>query len=419
MPKAFAWILVVVAALVLGLFGLAIGIALTFDDRPQGGLATDLGDVVVSTEVRQRPQVEPEEPEPTSDRLCWSEFGGDPLRSLSRPDVQLGTPRSRPVWTRSMGDLMEYPPTYCNGQLYVNLEHGTTVALDAETGKIRWRRRARDLTVSSPAIAGDLLIVSSHGGTVTAFRRTNGQRIWQLEADAAFESSPVAVDGLAYVGGDDGRLFAIDVDTGRPRWVYDLGGRISSSPSVVGRNVCITTYSGGVGCFQRATGERVWLRYYKRDVLRYESFYASPSGNGDLIFAVARSGTIRALDAATGDERWRAGTGALTYGTPSVADGRVFVGDLGRHIRALSASDGETLWERTVSGRVLGPTLVVGDLVFFSTLEQDTYAARVADGSIVWHVRMGKYAPGIATERRYYFSLNGRLVAYEGRGSGS
>jgi outer membrane protein assembly factor BamB len=152
-------------------------------------------------------------------------------------------------------------------------------------------------------------------------------------------------------------------------------------------------------------------------VLRYESFYASPSSDGGLIFAVARSGAIRALDAATGDERWRASTGALTYGTPSVADGRVFVGDLGRHVRALRASTGETLWERTVSGRVLGPTLVVGDLVFFSTLEQDTYAARVEDGSIVWHLRMGKYAPGISTERRYYFSLNGRLAAYEGRGS--
>ena len=71
-----------------------------------------------------------------------------------------------------------------------------------------------------------------------------------------------------------------------------------------------------------------------------------------------------------------------------------------------------------MSGRVLGPTLVVGDLVFFSTLEQDTYAARVSDGSIVWHIGLGKYAPGIATERRYFFSLNGRLSAYEGRGPG-
>ena len=200
MPKAFAWILVAVSVLVVALFGLAIGVAITVDDPPQGGLATDLGDVVVSSDERPAPQVEPEEPEPAADQLCWSEFGGDLLRSLARPGVRLGTPRSKPVWSRGMDDLMEYPPTYCNGQLYVNLEHGVTVALNAQTGKIRWRRRAGGLTVSSPALAGDRLIVSSHAGTVTALRRTDGKRIWQLEADAAFESSPVVVDGLAYVG---------------------------------------------------------------------------------------------------------------------------------------------------------------------------------------------------------------------------
>jgi hypothetical protein len=56
---------------------------------------------------------------------------------------------------------------------------------------------------------------------------------------------------------------------------------------------------------------------------------------------------------------------------------------------------------------------VVGDLVFFSTLERKTYAARVTDGRIVWRFGIGKYAPGIATERQYYFSLNGLLVAFE------
>jgi hypothetical protein len=28
---------------------------------------------------------------------------------------------------------------------------------------------------------------------------------------------------------------------------------------------------------------------------------------------------------------------------------------------------------------------------------------------------MGRYSPGIVTERTYYFSLNGRLIAFRGR----
>ena len=70
-------------------------------------------------------------------------------------------------------------------------------------------------------------------------------------------------------------------------------------------------------------------------------------------------------------------------------------------------------------GRILGPALVIGDLVFFSTLEGRTYAARITDGKIVWRFRAGKYSPGIATEKRYYLSLNGLLAAFVGTSSGT
>ena len=53
--------------------------------------------------------------------------------------------------------------------------------------------------------------------------------------------------------------------------------------------------------------------------------------------------------------------------------------------------------------------------MFFSTLETETYAARTRDGKIVWRYGLGKYSPGIATERAYYFSLNGMLVAFRGK----
>ena len=42
-------------------------------------------------------------------------------------------------------------------------------------------------------------------------------------------------------------------------------------------------------------------------------------------------------------------------------------------------------------------------------------SARASDGKIVWHFPIGKYSPGIATERAYYFTLNGILVAFRGK----
>ena len=58
---------------------------------------------------------------------------------------------------------------------------------------------------------------------------------------------------------------------------------------------------------------------------------------------------------------------------------------------------------------------MIGPYVFFSTLEKRTYAARVDDGKIVWRLTLGRYSPGIATERTYFLSLNGRLIAMPGR----
>ncbi len=81
---------------------------------------------------------------------------------------------------------------------------------------------------------------------------------------------------------------------------------------------------------------------------------------------------------------------------------------------ALRSTSGHLLWRTHVSGRILAPPLVVGDLVFFSTLSGKTYGARTTDGKIVWTFAAGKYSPGIATNRHYYFSLNGLLVDFDG-----
>ena len=68
-----------------------------------------------------------------------------------------------------------------------------------------------------------------------------------------------------------------------------------------------------------------------------------------------------------------------------------------------------------MDGRILGAPVVIGPYVFFSTLEKRNFALRVSDGAIAWRLRLGRYSPGIATERTYFFSLNGRLIAVRGR----
>src|SRR5688572_26123884 len=201
MPKAFAWILAAVTVLVLALFGLAIGVALTTQDPRSGALDTDLEGVTVSPPDPTRPlppsQPEPE-PEPTVDQQCWRTFGADPRRSLARPDADLGLPARRFTWTRGLGTYIEFPPVYCEGELFVNGFSGTTFALDAASGKIKWTRRVGGTLPSSPAIDGPRVLVASQSGTVTALDRRSGRTIWQVQTAGKVESSPVVVEGTAF-----------------------------------------------------------------------------------------------------------------------------------------------------------------------------------------------------------------------------
>jgi outer membrane protein assembly factor BamB len=348
------------------------------------------------------------------DAPCWLNFGGDPQRTLARVHIDLGKP-TRSIWARALHSYIEYPPSYCQGKLYVNTFGGRTYAIDARTGHVIWVKQGPGPEPSTPAIAGDRLIVSSKAGTVTALARSNGKQLWRFrDVGARIESSAVVIGGTAYFGATDGRMFAVRVSDGHVEWAYQTGGRINSSPSVIGNRLFITTYAGSILALNRHNGHRIWITYVKRDYVLYESFYASASTDGTRLFTISRSGTVVALRASDGAILWTHALNTTGYSTPAIAHGRVIVGDFNGTLHCYQASTGNQLWQTYVGGRILGPAVVVGPLVFFSTLETETYGVRLSDGKIVWRVGMGKYSPGIATAQHYYFSLNGMLIAYKG-----
>ena len=154
-------LLAAAGGLVLVAAGLTAG-WLLFVDRsaPQGALDTELEGV---TTVRPKKPKKPERPPPpqpqdVAEQPCWNEFGGDPQRSMARVRIQLGPP-TKPRWARAVGSYMEFPPSYCDGRLYVNTYAGMTVAYDADTGKVVWKKRFAGAKPSTPAIAGSRLIV--------------------------------------------------------------------------------------------------------------------------------------------------------------------------------------------------------------------------------------------------------------------
>ena len=228
--------------------------------------------------------------------------------------------------------------------------------------------RPRNLANSSPAVWEDLVfIVTSNGrddeaGKVLApdapsflaVNRETGKVVWQDKSpgDRILHgqwSSPALgeANGVMQVvfPGGDGWLYAFNARTGAPLWRFDLNPKDSVWPRT--RNSALSTpvFHGGrvymavgqdpengegVGhlyCIDPTkTGDitesgRVW--HYDK-IRRSISTVAVADG---LIYAADFSGFLHCLDAATGTPHWTFDMLAAVWGSPLVADGKVFLGD--------------------------------------------------------------------------------------------
>ena len=106
----------------------------------------------------------------------------------------------------------------------------------------------------------------------------------------------------------------------------------------------------------------------------------------EVLFAAARDGEVRALEAATGRERWKARTKLELSAGPAVGSGVVVVGTNGGQLVALDAATGAQRWQAQLTGEVLATPLVAGDRVVVRTVDGRLRALSVADGKEAWTV---------------------------------
>jgi len=105
-----------------------------------------------------------------------------------------------------------------------------------------------------------------------------------------------------------------------------------------------------------------------------------------VLYAAARDGKVRAIDAATGRTRWDADTEAELSAGPAAGDGLLVVGTTGGSVIALEAETGKQRWRVNVTGEVLAAPLVAGDRIIVRSVEGRLRALNAADGREAWMV---------------------------------
>ena len=269
-----------------------------------------------------------------------------------------------------------------------------------------------NLATSSPVGAGDLLFLLTGNGvdeghfhiptpfapSFIAVDKKTGKVVWEdgSPAEGVLHgqwSNPAygVVNGSPQVifPGGDGWIYAFEPETGKLIWKFDcnpkdsaweLGGRgtrnnIVATPVVYNNRVYIGVgqdpeHGEGVGHLWAidATGEgdvtatgAVW-HFGGREFNRTMSTVAIQDG---LLYAADLSGFVYCLDLETGKFYWKYDTFAAIWGSPFVADGRVYIGDEDGDVAVLRAGKKFELIHEVNMGSAVYTTPVARDGVLY------------------------------------------------------
>ncbi len=268
-----------------------------------------------------------------------------------------------------------------------------------------------NMTSSAPSVHGDLVIVNTSNGTneegyvmapeapdLVALNRSTGELVWQAAPvgewilHGQWSSPAVAdIDGVAQavIGQGDGWVRGYAVEDGTLLWEFDTNPIEAEWPTT--RNNVIATpviwnnrvYVANGQDPENGEGEGrlhaidATLRgdisetggVWQFDEIR-RSLTTVAIADG-LLYVADFSGYLRCLDAETGEELWVHDTFAAIWGSPLVADGKVYLGDEDGDVVVLRAGrELEVLAENSLGSPIYGAPIAANGVLYINTVTE-------------------------------------------------
>ncbi|MFE9256728.1 serine/threonine-protein kinase [Streptomyces sp. NPDC006879] len=269
-------------------------------------------------------------------------------------------------------------------------------ALDAGEGSERWRAQTDAWVYALRADRGTV-VTATRGGGVQGWEASNGQRLWELSgAQSDFETSeaaPVIHDGTVYLW-QEARLRALEARSGAERWSYPIGDAASCGGVPVrvtgASDGCVYIAAGTrVLAIEAATGHVRWHFEAPAVFLAPPAYAAGPSVAGGGVYLADYLGTVYALDAATGKDRWRIATEPRKSAEPVLAaEGNIHVAS-GSHLYTLDAVTGTPKWRFAAGGELVGAPVVAEGRIHFGSADHCLYTLDASGGQLRWKLATG------------------------------
>ncbi|MBR0224401.1 MAG: PQQ-binding-like beta-propeller repeat protein [Bacteroidales bacterium] len=105
---------------------------------------------------------------------------------------------------------------------------------------------------------------------------------------------------------------------------------------------------------------------------------------GDYVLYANESGTVKALDAVTGHERWNFTTEGKVFSTPAVWKHFVVIGSTDGYIYCLSLRSGKLRWRYRCDKSVLATPVIRKGIAYVGSSDHVFRALKVRNGRLVW-----------------------------------
>jgi outer membrane protein assembly factor BamB len=239
--------------------------------------------------------------------------------------------------------------------------------------------------------------------------------------------NPAKSMGQLALGDQPQRAWQASIDGGSNRQ------RLGAAPVIADNKLFVTDVTATVHAFAADTGAALWSAGITEGKLNSAArFGGGVSYDDGKLYATDGVGDVVAMNAADGAILWRAKPGAPLRGSPTVANGAVYVLTQDNQVFSLNQADGKVQWVQSGTLETQGvfgvaaPAVSQGTVVAgFSSGELSAY--RYENGRILWQDALSRTsvttsvsslsdidaAPVIDGGRVYAVGQGGRMVALE------
>ncbi|MCH4152923.1 MAG: PQQ-binding-like beta-propeller repeat protein [Sphingobium sp.] len=162
---------------------------------------------------------------------------------------------------------------------------------------------------------------------------------------------PAAISEWSQPGGNAAKLIGHVALAASPSeiWSASISGstnraRLAAAPVVAGGKLYVIDADARILAFDAKTGARLWQTQMPSEGNGRSLFGGGVSALGDKIFATTGVGDVAAINAANGTILWKKQPGGPLRGSPTLANGHVYVMSQDNQIYALDQLTGETQW---------------------------------------------------------------------------